>query len=75
MTDNYAQVKRDAQVRADAEGFHFRIVKDFFGQYAATAVPRPGMQFGRDLEGELVSPTTWKVGWDDQYQTAISRHS
>ena len=55
--DNYTQVKRDAQELADKSGLHLRIVEDFFGQYASTLVPAPKLQCGRDLEGELISPT------------------
>jgi hypothetical protein len=55
----YLTVKADAQKRADEGGLYFRIVRDMFG-YNSTCVPRPELQCGRDLEGELVRPTRLK---------------
>lgn len=57
--NDYDTIKREAQFKADKHGLYYRIEKSMFGEWVCHAVPWPKNQHGRDLVGELVSPSTY----------------
>ena len=51
----YDAMKSAAQSRATATGRYLLLRLEAFG-WATRALPRPSLQFGSDLDGELISP-------------------
>lgn len=52
--DNYAEVKAEAQKKADESGFDFGVEKDFFG-YRCFGLPEKKNRYGHELQCEVVS--------------------
>ena len=56
----HSEMRTNTQAIADRFGLYFRIRADYFGEINVHGVPKPKNQYGADLDGELIQPTTYR---------------